>query len=264
MADDTSLVVNQLPPKTLVRAPAEFEEPGVELAEGVHAIGPSRHGHSQGGYSRAYLFEEEDGLTLVDALWDEDAQMILRYLWSIGRTPTDLKHIVMTHAHRSHLGGLATLKALSGATVHSHAWEAPIIERHRSAAKIPLTPLQPWQLIPFRVASQLGLQPHVACDVDDPGLEEGSAVGSLRVMHLPGHTPGNLALSWAGGRVLVVADQIMTWPSFSAGWPGFNRDDAEFRKSLERLVELKPEIVCTGHGDPIWNGAAQRITALLR
>jgi glyoxylase-like metal-dependent hydrolase (beta-lactamase superfamily II) len=239
-----------------------YREPGVRLAEGVHAIGPSTRGLSQGGYSRAYVFEDGDDLTLVDTLWDEDAHMILEYLWSIGRTASDIKHIVMTHAHRSHLGGLATLKALSGATVHSHAEEAPIIEGHRPAAKIPLTPLIPVQLIPFRVASQLGLQPHVPCTVDDRTLTEGSAVGSLRVLHMPGHTPGNLTLSWKGGRVLAVADIIMRWPSFSAGWPGFNRDEKQFRESLERVVELKPEIVCTGHGDPIWT-KADRIATLL-
>jgi glyoxylase-like metal-dependent hydrolase (beta-lactamase superfamily II) len=249
-------------PRAVVGEPV-YQEPGMKLAEGVHAIGPSRRGESQGGYSRAYLFEDEDGLTLVDTLWDEDAHMILEYLWSIGRTPDELKHIVMTHAHRSHLGGLATLKALSGATVHSHAEEAPIIEGRRPAAKIPLTPLLPVQLIPFRVASQLGLQPHVPCTVGDRELTEGSTVGSLRVLHMPGHTPGNLTLSWQGGRVLAVADIIMRWPSFSAGWPGFNRDETLFRQSLERVVELKPEIVCTGHGDPIWKNAG-RIAELLR
>jgi glyoxylase-like metal-dependent hydrolase (beta-lactamase superfamily II) len=240
-----------------------YREPGVKLADGVHAMGPSTHGESQGGYSRAYLFEDGDDLTLVDTLWDEDAHMILEYMWSIGRTPDELTHIVMTHAHRSHLGGLATLKKLSGATVHSHAEEAPIIDGHRPAAKIPLTPLLPPQLIPIRVASQLGLYPHVPCPVDDPELTEGSEVGSLTVLHMPGHTPGNLTLSWKGGRVLAVADIIMQWPSFSAGWPNFNRDEAQFRESLERVVELRPEIVCTGHGDPIPDNAG-RIASLLQ
>ena len=240
-----------------------FQEPGIELVEGVHAIGPSRDGLRQGGYSRAYLFEDTDGLTLVDTLWDEDAHMILKYLWTIGRSPSDITRIAMTHAHRSHLGGLAMLKALSGATVHSHAAEAPIIEGRQSAAKIPLRPLKPYELVPFRVASQLKLQPHVPCEVDCH-LDEGSTVGSLKVLHLPGHTPGNLAFSWDDDRVLAVADIIMMWPSFRAGWPGFNQDEADFRKSLERVVDLKPEVVCTGHGDPIWgDGTAQRIATLV-
>ena len=247
-------------------APEVFEEPGVEIAPGVHAIGPSTRGQFQGGYSRAYLFENDHGLTLIDTLWDHDAHMILRYLWKIGRTPQDITDIAMTHSHRSHLGGLATLKALSGATVHSHAEEAPIIEGSRRAAKIPLLPLRPHELIGFRVASQLGLHPHVRCHVDDPDLNEGSTIGSLTVMHMPGHTPGNVAFSWDwdGDKVLAVADTIMTWPtSLSAGWPGFNQDEEKFRRSLERVVALEPKVVLTGHGDPIWRNATKRISKLV-
>lgn len=240
-----------------------FREPGIEIADGVHAIGSSPRGQFNGGHSRAYVFENDHGLTLVDTLWEDDAYLILQYLWSIGRTPRDITDIVMTHSHRSHLGGLKTLKELSGATVHSHALEAPIIEGAASAAKIPLWPLRPPQLIGFRVASQLGLFPHARCKVDDPTLVDGSTIDSLTVMHLPGHTPGNIGLSWDGDRVLAVADTIMTWPSFSAGWPGFNTDELEFRRSLERVVRCAPEVVCVGHGDPIWENAAEAIETLL-
>jgi glyoxylase-like metal-dependent hydrolase (beta-lactamase superfamily II) len=240
-----------------------FSEPGIEIADGVHAIGPSRYGQFKGGYSRAYLFENDGGLTLVDTLWEDDAYLILQYLWSIGRTPRDITDIVMTHSHRSHLGGLKTLKELSGATVWSHALEAPIIEGRASAAKIPLWPLRPPQLIGFRVASQLGLFPHAPCNVDEPNLVEGNEIGSLTVMHLPGHTPGNIGLSWDHDRVLAVADTIMTWPSFSAGWPRFNTDEDEFRRSLKRVAELPAEVVCVGHGDPIWESGAEAIRTLL-
>jgi glyoxylase-like metal-dependent hydrolase (beta-lactamase superfamily II) len=243
--------------------PAKYREPGTYLGEGVHAIGPATRGHAQGGYSRAYLFEDAQGLTLVDALWDEDAHMILKYLWGIGCVPADITNICVTHAHRSHLGGLATMQALSGAPVHCHPDEAPIIEGSRPAAKIPLRPVRPPELIPFRVASQLGLQPHRRCKVDQPNLQHKSRVGELEVLHLPGHTPGNLTFSWAGGRVLAVADMILTWPGFTAGWPRFNVDDAEFRVSLEKIVDSKPDIVCTGHGDPIVHHTAKRIARLL-
>jgi glyoxylase-like metal-dependent hydrolase (beta-lactamase superfamily II) len=245
--------------------PAKYREPGTYLGGGVHAVGPARRGLAQGGYSRAYLFEETGGFTLVDALWDEDAHVIVEYLWSIGCAPTDVTNICVTHAHRSHLGGLATMRALSGAPVHSHPAEAPIIEGRKPAAKIPLRPLRPPHLIPFRIASQLGLQPHVPCRVDCPdlGVGENLSVGGLEAWHLPGHTPGNLTFIWAGGRVMAVADMILTWPHFSAGWPRFNVDDDEFRRSLEKIVERAPDIVCTGHGDPIVENTARRISALL-
>ena len=44
-----------------------------------------------------------------------------------------LKHILLTHAHRSHLGGLSELKRMSGATVYAHEWEADIIAGERKA-----------------------------------------------------------------------------------------------------------------------------------
>jgi glyoxylase-like metal-dependent hydrolase (beta-lactamase superfamily II) len=248
---------------TVTVASRGFREPGVDLGSGVHAIGPSKRGQFQGGYSRAYLFEHDDGLALVDTLWDHDAHMILRYLWQIGHAPTDITDILISHAHRSHLGGVAILKHLTGATVHSHALEAPIVAGRESAAKIPLWPLVPPQLIGFRIASQLGIQPHMHCEVDDPTLEGGEDVCGLEVIHLPGHTRGNLAFSWKDDRAIAVADTVMTWPSFCAGWPGFNHDDAEFRRSLQKVVERRPEMVLTGHGNPIWENAAETIETLL-
>jgi glyoxylase-like metal-dependent hydrolase (beta-lactamase superfamily II) len=239
-----------------------FREPGVALGDGVHAVGPSVRGQLQGGYSRAYLFEHDGGLTLVDALWDHDAHMILRYLWSIGRTPRDINDILITHAHRSHLGGVAILKHLSRAKVHSHADEAEIIAGRASAAKIPLWPLRPVEVLGFRIASQLGIQPHMPCEVDKT-VDEGDVIGGLEVLHMPGHTPGNLAFAWQGTRAVAVADTIMTWPSLTAGWPGFNTDEDEFRHSLERVVAMEPEMVLTGHGDPIWENAAETIKTLL-
>ena len=248
---------------TVTVASRGFREPGVELVEGVHAIGPSERGQFQGGYSRAYLFEHERGLALVDTLWDHDAHMILRYLWQIRRAPTEITDILISHAHRSHLGGVAILKHLTGAKVHSHACEAPIVAGRKPAAKIPLWPLTPPQLIGFRVASQLGLQPHMRCEVDEPYLKGGERICGLEVIHLPGHTPGNLAFAWKGKLAIAVADTVMTWPSLCAGWPGFNADDAEFRKSLEKVVARQPEMVLTGHGDPIWENAAETIETLL-
>jgi hypothetical protein len=66
-----------------------------QIAPGVYSMD-----QSTGGHVHAFLLDDGNDLTLID-----------------------------THGHRYHLGGLATLKGLSGATVYSHAWEADIRRR---------------------------------------------------------------------------------------------------------------------------------------
>jgi len=236
---------------------------GRQIAPGVHQVGLWRL--RKGGYSRSYLFEDhEDGtLTLVDTGWDDDAGAILRYLDDIGRSPAEISHIAMTHYHRSHLGGLARLARISGAEVSSHASEAPVIEGNRRAHPVALLPLRPYRLIPFRIISWTPLYKHAPWPVKR-FLQEGDEVGPLTVVHTPGHTAGHLAFRY-GKSVLVVGDAVATWPRrLSAGWPGFNRDDAEYRRSLVKLVHSRPDVVGPGHGDAIVENTAAQLDTLIR
>lgn len=238
---------------------------GRRLEAGVHVIGLQKGmkgAYRKGGYTRAYLFEDDERLTLVDALYDTDAQQIIDYLWSIGRAPSELTDIVLTHSHRSHIGGVATLKRLSKARVWCHESEAAIVEGTQASAPIPLRPLRPLAVYPIRIMSYLPfLTPHEHCEVDCHPTD-GMEIGSLRVIHAPGHTPGNIALLWKK-RVLVVADMILTWPQFAAGWPGFNSDERLYRRSLWRLLSVKPEIVCVAHGEPICENADELLATLV-
>jgi glyoxylase-like metal-dependent hydrolase (beta-lactamase superfamily II) len=248
---------------TLVRCESLF---GREVARGAHQIGPSRRGIWKGGYSRSYLFEDDDAtLTLVDTGWDADAGIILRYLEDIGRSPSEIEHIALTHAHRSHLGGVKRLVELSGANVWCHATEAPIVEGREKAHPIRLWPPLPVRLIPFRIISWLPILKHRPAEVKpEHYVVEGERVGPLTVLHTPGHTEGHLAFRY-GASVLAVGDAVATWPKkFSAGWPGFNRDNREYRQSLMRLVASDPDVVCPGHGDAIVHDTADRMRALVR
>jgi glyoxylase-like metal-dependent hydrolase (beta-lactamase superfamily II) len=241
----------------------------MELAPRVHSIGPTSAGLLKGGYVHAYLIEEESGeLTLVDTGWDDDAHVILNYLCSIGRSVTELRHIAITHAHRSHLGGLATLQGLSGATVYAHRAEAPIIEGHKRARPVSLSPTywRPLVLDPFRILGLLDLPKHVPCEVTERlGDYDKGPIGELEIIFTPGHTDGHLAFFHEEHRVLIAGDAVATWPSFSAGWPGFNEDQELFLHSLSRLVHwpTRPDYVGTGHGDPIRNADPTRLESLL-
>ena len=127
------------------------------------ASAPTATATRQGGYSQAYLFDDGDvARARRHRLRARTRTEILKYLWSIGRSPNELTDIAITHAHRSHLGGLATLKRLAPqATVHSHEFEADIIGGGRASQPIPLKPLLPLKLYPLRILQLLGLPKHV-------------------------------------------------------------------------------------------------------
>jgi glyoxylase-like metal-dependent hydrolase (beta-lactamase superfamily II) len=183
----------------------------------------------------------------------------------LGHQPKDLKHIVLTHGHRSHLGGLAALKRQTRAVVHAHAWEADVIAGERRAQPVTFRPSRPiatwWRIYPFQLGINLGFGSHPACPVDR-AIADGDAIGPLHVVHTPGHSTGHLAFYWPERRSLFAGDAVVTWPTLAPGWPAFNLNPTQHRASLRRLAQLDVEVVGVGHGEPILRDAAERLQQL--
>lgn len=227
-----------------------------ELAPGIHSLG-----HGKGGHVHAFLIDEGNELTLVDTLFESDGRLVFDAIRRLGRNVSDLKRIAITHGHRSHLGGLAELKAASGATVFAHEWEADIVGGDRRAQPVTLLPKQSLRLLPFQLGLFLGRPKHVPCPVDEL-VDEGDAVGPLQVLHAGGHSPGHLAFHWPERRFLIAGDAVATWPELCAGWTAFNLNLAQHHASLRRLAALDAQLVGVGHGDPITEGAQDKVYAL--
>jgi glyoxylase-like metal-dependent hydrolase (beta-lactamase superfamily II) len=228
----------------------------MEIAPGIHVMGSKK-----GGYVRAFLLDDGTDLTLIDTLFETDGRLILDQLAAMGRTVKDLKNIVLTHGHRSHLGGMAALKKLSGATVYTHEWEADIISGDRKAQNVTLRPIKPYKTYPYQIGLALGLGDHPHCEVDKC-LKDGDRIGPAQVMHTPGHSPGHLAFYWPERRVLITGDAVCTWPDFRSGWPSFTLNWKQQRASIRRMAQVEIDAVAVGHGDPITKNATQRMRAL--
>ena len=227
----------------------------IELAPGLWSLGGKK-----GGRVRAFLVDAGGELSLVDTLWDGDGADSVDALRRLGRPPSALKRIALTHGHRSHLGGAAALKRATGATIFAHPAEEDVLEGRRRASP-PRLRLLPLVLTRFRLGLALGVPKHPRFTVDEP-LGEGDAFGPFQVLHVPGHTPGHLALWWRERRALIAGDAIATWPSLAPGWPGFNLDPAAHERSVRRMAGLEPALVGVGHGDPIRDGAADTLYEL--
>jgi glyoxylase-like metal-dependent hydrolase (beta-lactamase superfamily II) len=227
-----------------------------ELAPGIHNLG-----HGKGGHVHAFLLDGGGELSLVDTLFESDARLVLDAIRRLGRSPSDLKRIAITHGHRSHLGGLAALKRATGATVYAHEWEADIVSGDRRAQPITILPRQSLRLLPFQLGLWLGRPKHAPCPVDEP-LGEGDTFGPLQVLHAPGHSPGHLAFSWPERKFLIAGDAVATWPELCPGWHAFNLNKRQHHATLQRLAALDARIVGVGHGEPITEGAADEIHGL--
>jgi glyoxylase-like metal-dependent hydrolase (beta-lactamase superfamily II) len=225
------------------------------VADGVYCLGQRVVGHV-----RAFLLEDDDGsLTAIDTLRDPKARPFHEALEQMGKAITDIQHIVLSHAHPAHLGGLAHLKAQSGATVYSHAWETDIIAGERIAQPITPIPMRPirnyFRVYPYQLAGALGVGRHAPCPVEKT-LEDGDRVGPLQVLYSPGHSPGHLAFHWEARRFLCAGDAITTYPRLDSGWPALTLNHRQHRDSLRRLADLAAvDVVGVGHGDPITKDA---------
>ncbi len=228
-----------------------------ELAEGVWSLGTKK-----GGRVRAFLVDDGHELTLVDTLFENDARQVQDALRSIGRRPSDVKHIAITHAHRSHLGGLAALKRASGATVYAHEREADIVSGDRRAQPVTLRPMQSLRIIPFQLGIFLGRPKHQPCEIDQ-ALGEGDRVGPLEVFFMPGHSPGHLTFYWPERRLLIAGDAIATWPEFCPGWKAFTLNAEQQDETIRRMAALDAAVVAVGHGEAIVEDAADRVRSLV-
>ena len=89
-------------------------------------------------------------------------------------------------------------------------------------------------------------------------VDEGDDVSGFRVVHLPGHAPGMIALFRESDRVALTTDCFYTLDPGTGrhGAPrvppyGFNLDTEQARASIRKLAALEPSVAWPGHADPV-------------
>jgi len=80
------------------------------------------------GRANAYLIEGEDGLTLVDADFPDKEAAVFATPRELGRSPDQLKHLILTHEHPDHIGSAAAIVRNTGARTYTHPLDIPLLK----------------------------------------------------------------------------------------------------------------------------------------
>lgn len=203
-----------------------------------------------------YFVREDDGLTLIDTGYFNNAKSILG---AADAQKMPIKRIVFTHAHGDHVGSLDDLHAaLPDAEVMISTRDARFLAGDRTLdPNEPQTPLKG----DYRTCTTRPTRL----------LEEGDRIGSLEVVASPGHTPGHVAFLDVRDRSLIAGDSFQTQGGIAVTgelrllfpvlvFATWNRPVA--LASAKKLRALSPSRLAVGHGPVLENPLAAMDNAI--
>ena len=213
------------------------------IAEGVWVV------QGQPGRCNVYLIEDEGGVTLFDA----GARTMVRALASAGAKLGGIRRIVLGHGHTDHRGAAPGL----GVPVYCHPAEVQDAEGSggfrywpQGLAGLP-TPLRQAHRLMHRYAWDAG-------PVKIAGtVEEGDDVAGFKVIHLPGHAPGLIALWRESDRLALSTDCFYTLDMWGRGGAPhlperiYNFDTDQALASMRKLAALEPAAAWPGHAKAV-------------
>jgi glyoxylase-like metal-dependent hydrolase (beta-lactamase superfamily II) len=226
----------------------------VEVAPGIHRI------ESDLG-SRLmcqYLLVGEERTLLVDTgLRDTPAQAIEPYAAGLGLDLADLDYVLISHADVDHCGGDRALRERApGAFFLSHELDRRWIESNRAMLAENYLWYEAYGFGPDEEARRWILQQLGGDCPVDLGLRGGETIrlGSdwrIEILHMPGHTPGHLALWDSRSGALLAIDAVLERGVYDRAGnrliPPRYYDAGAYETTIRRAAALRPDVLLTAH-----------------
>ena len=225
-----------------------------EVAPGVYQV------PTQFKAANAFLIVEDE-LILIDTGLKGSQSRIERLLKELDRSPREITQIILTHCHVDHAGSLAALRELSGAKVVVHRADADYLSKEAPYPKPKVKPLS-WMYAAFMLP--LFNCPAITADTLLDDGSELKALGGLKVIHTPGHTPGHIALYSPERKILFAGDALrLSRGKLKLPYRMFTDNWDQARGSLDRLRGLQVDTICLSHGGAVTIDALAKLEAFL-
>jgi steroid delta-isomerase-like uncharacterized protein len=224
-----------------------------EVADGVWLV------QGEPGRCNVFLVRDGDGVLMFDA----GARTMTNAVAAAAAQLGGLTRIVLGHGHTDHRGTAPAFDV----PVLCHADEVADAEgsggwRYWDPELRFLNPLhrrihklfhaRAWDGGPVRITGTVA---------------EGDDVAGFRVVHLPGHAPGLIALWRERDRLALTSDVFYTIDMWGRDrepalpLDGYNLDTEQARASLRRLAALEPATAWPGHAKPVTGDVRAKLEA---
>jgi glyoxylase-like metal-dependent hydrolase (beta-lactamase superfamily II) len=199
------------------------------ICDRVYAVGGP--GLSAPEDAFVYLVDAGNELVLIDAGVGYGIGRIEDNIRALGFESAQIWHIVATHCHIDHIGGLAAWKERYGSRIIAHDLDRAGIEGENNE---------------LTAASMYGVD-YRPVKVDDllHSEQEKRSLGDLEFnfLHTPGHTPGSICVYIDTKDCRVLFGQDIHGP-FAPAW---GSDLSQWRISMKKLLALHADVLCEGH-----------------
>ena len=234
----------------------------MEIAKGLHRIGSD--------IVNSYLVVDGGGVTIIDAGLPRYWKLLNSELAGLGMTFDDVRALILTHGDTDHIGFAGRLHHEKGTLAYLHPADA---DRARLEVKKPNSGWGPVKAGPLAgflwySAREGGLRPRPADGLQP--VDDGQVLdvpGTPRIIHMPGHTPGSVAVHVPAVDALFIGD-TMTTRNVLTGVTGpkpapFTLQPEQAVASLGRISEVDATWVLPGHG-PAWDHGVAEAVRLTR
>jgi glyoxylase-like metal-dependent hydrolase (beta-lactamase superfamily II) len=178
----------------------------------------------------AYVLVRGSEIAIVDTGTPGNTEKFADVIQAAGLGWSDVNHVILTHNHGDHVGGLNEIMgAATAATIYAGAADIASIQAPQT------------------------IQP----------VLDGDEVFGMQIIGTPGHTAGHISVFDPFGSLLVAGDALIGGENGVEGASArFTADMEMANESIRKLAALSYETLVFGHGEPIEGGASDAVAAL--